>query len=204
MIKSQNLIPEGRLQRGSNIPDRYISKFRQVISRHGLTMTLIAIICLFLPSIQSALLSSLNNLFRNPLVYFFWSLALITFIVIFLKLTNRKIDLRQLFWIGYLFTISIIEEIAFRLSLPLLITSDVTGISFFWIGALMSNLFFATIHYFTLRWKLNACIFTFLGGMGFSRMLETTGDLTAVILLHWAITFLNTPSAPKYLENKFS
>jgi len=28
-------------------------------------------------------------------------------------------------------------------------------------------------------------------------MLDTTGDLTAVILLHWAVTFLNTPKAPK-------
>ena len=114
-----------------------------------------------------------------------------------LPYTKREFNLRQLIWIGYLFMISAVEEIAFRLSLPLLITSDVTGISFFWIGALISNLLFATIHYFTLRWKLNACIFTFLGGMGFSRMLDTTGDLTAVILLHWAITFLNTPAAPK-------
>ena len=197
MNESSSPIPAGRLQRGSVSPETYISKFRHILSRHGLTMASIAIICLLLPSIQTALLSSLDNLFRNPLKYLLWSLVVATFIFGFLKYTKREIDLRQLFWIGYLFLISLVEEIAFRLSLPLLITSDVTGISFFWLGALFSNLLFATIHYFTLRWKLNACIFTFLGGMGFSRMLDTTGDLTAVILLHWAITFLNTPSAPK-------
>ena len=58
-----------------------------------------------------------------------------TFIFGFLKYTKREIDLRQSIWVGYLFMISVVEEIAFRLSLPLLITSDVTGISFFWIGA---------------------------------------------------------------------
>mgnify|MGYP005718410511 CR=1 FL=1 len=36
-----------------------------------------------------------------------------------------------------------------------------------------------------------------LGGMGFSRLFETTGDLALVILIHWAVTFLNTPSAPR-------
>ena len=202
MKDASNPIPAGRLQRGALSQEAYISRFRQVLARHGITMASIAIICLLLPSIQTALLSSLDNLFRNPLRYFLWSLIVATFIFVFLKYTKREIDLRQLFWIGYLFMISVVEEIGFRLSLPLLITSDVTAISFFWIGAFLSNLLFATIHYFTLRWKLNACIFTFLGGMGFSRMLETTGDLALVILVHWAITFLNTPSAPKNINLK--
>ena len=197
MKEASNQIPAGRLQRGALNQETYISKFSQVLLRHGLTMASIAIICLLIPSIQSALISTQDNLFKNPLKYLLWSLVVATFIFIFLKYTKREIDLRQLFWIGYLFLISVVEEIAFRLSLPLLITADVIGISFFWLGVFVSNLLFATIHYFTLRWKLNACIFTFLGGMGFSRMLDTTGDLISVILLHWAITFLNTPKAPK-------
>ena len=197
MKEASNPIPAGRLQRGALNQETYISKFSQVLLRHGLTMASIAIICLLIPSIQSALISTQDNLFKNPLKYLLWSLVVATFIFIFLKYTKREIDLRQLFWIGYLFLISVVEEIAFRLSLPLLITADVIGISFFWLGVFVSNLLFATIHYFTLRWKLNACIFTFLGGMGFSRMLDTTGDLISVILLHWAITFLNTPKAPK-------
>ena len=197
MKEASNPIPAGRLQRAASSQETYISKFRQVLARHGLTMALIAIICLLLPSIQTALFSSLDNLFRNPLKYLLWNFAVATFIFAFLKYTKREFDLRQLLWVGYLFMISVVEEIAFRLSLPLLITPEITGISVYWIGALISNLLFATTHYFTLRWKLNACIFTFLGGMGFSRMLDTTGDLTAVILLHWAVTFLNTPTPPR-------
>ena len=197
MKEASNPIPADRLQRAALNQKTYISKFRQVLNRHGLTMASIAIVCLLLPSIQTALLSSLDNLFRNPSKYLLWSLIVATFIFVFLKYTKREIDLRQLIWVGYLFMISVVEEIAFRLSLPLLISSDLTGISFFWLGALISNLLFAIIHYFTLRWKLNACVFTFLGGMGFSRMLDTTGDLTAVTLLHWAVTFLNTPTPPR-------
>ena len=197
MKEVSNQIPAGRLQRAASSQETYISRFRQVLARHGLTMASIAISCLLLPSIQTSLLSSLDNLFKNPLKYLLWSLIVAIFIFGFLKFTKREFDLRQLIWVGYLFMISAVEEIAFRLSLPLLITSDFTGISFFWIGVFLSNLLFATIHYFTLRWKLYACIFTFLGGMGFSRMLDTTGDLSAVILLHWAVTFLNTPSPPR-------
>lgn len=197
MKDASNRIPAGRLQRGALNQETYIYRFRQVLLRHGITMALIAIICLLLPSIQAAFTSSLDNLFRNPMKYFLWSLVVTTFIFTFLKYTKKEINLRQLIWIGYLFMISVVEEIGFRLSLPLLMTSGITGISPFWIGVFLSNLFFASIHYFTLRWKLSACIFTFLGGMGFSRLLDTTGDLTAVILLHWAITFLNTPKAPK-------
>ena len=40
-----------------------------------------------------------------------------------------------------------------------------------------------------------------LGGMGFSRLFSVTGDLALVILVHWAVTFLNTPSAPKGLND---
>ena len=71
MKEASNSIPAGRLQRGSLSPETYISKFRQVLLRHGLTMASIAIICLLLPSIQTALLSSMDNLFRNPLNIFF-------------------------------------------------------------------------------------------------------------------------------------
>ena len=172
MKESSNSIPAGRLQRAALNQKTYISKFRQVLARHGLTMASIAIICLLLPSIQTALLSSLDNLLRNPLEYLLWSLIVATFILGFLKYTKREINLRQLIWIGYLFMISVVEEIAFRLSLPLLIASDISGISFFWIGAFISNLLFATIHYFTLRWKINACIFTFLGGNSKSSFLK--------------------------------
>ena len=196
MKDASNRIPAGRLQRGALNQETYIYRFRQVLLRHGITMASIAIICLLLPSIQAAFTSSLDNLFRNPMKYFLWSLVVTTFIFTFLKYTKKEINLRQLIWIGYLFMISVVEEIGFRLSLPLLMTSGITGISPFWIGVFLSNLFFASCHYFILLWKLSACIFTFLGVMVFSRLIVTTGQLTAVILWHLAITFLNTSIAP--------
>ena len=141
MKEASNPIPAGRLQRAALSQENYISKFRQVLARHGLTMASIAIICLLLPSTQTALLSSLDNLFRYPLKYLLWSLLVATFIFGFLKYTKREIDLRQLIWVGYLFMISVVEEIAFRLSLPLLITSDVISINSFGLELSLATFF---------------------------------------------------------------
>ena len=196
MNKREYAIPEGRLQRASLKTDKYISKFRQVLLRHGLTMTFVAIFCCFFTLIPSALVASLNNLFDYPSRYFFYSFIVITMMVLFLKLTKREFNHRQLAWISYLLVISIVEEIAFRLSIPLLIT-NIFGMNYFLLAICISNAIFAIIHYFTLRWKLKACILAFLGGMGFSRLFSVTDDLALVIVLHWAVTFLNTPSAPK-------
>lgn len=194
-------IPAGRLQRGSSSPNNYISKFRQVLIRHGLTMTVIAIICLFAPFTLDGFNSSLDKFFILPSRYFVWFLGVALFIFGYLKFTKKYLNVRQIAWISYLFLISVVEEIGFRLGLPLLFTSEFIGIDTFWIGVILSNLIFALIHYFTLRWKITACVFTFLGGMGFSRLFSITDDLAIVILIHWAVTFLNTPSAPKGLNN---
>ena len=59
----------------------------------------------------------------------------------------------------------------------------------------LSNLVFASLHYFTLRWRLVNCIATFLGGMGLSHLMGQ-GDLLLVIMIHWLGTFINTPSPP--------
>ena len=196
MNKREHSIPEGRLQRASLKTDEYISKFRQVLLRHGLTMTSIAIFCCFFTLIPSAIVSSLNNLFAYPSKYFVYSFIVIIMIVLFLKLTKREFNYRQLAWIIYLLFISIVEEIAFRLSIPFLIT-NIFGMNYFLLAICISNAIFAIIHYFTLRWKLRACVLAFLGGMGFSRLFNVTDDLALVMILHWAVTFLNTPSAPK-------
>ena len=73
MNKREYAIPEGRLQRASLKTDKYISKFRQVLLRHGLTMTSIAIFCCFFSFIPSALVASLDSLFAYPSKYFFYS-----------------------------------------------------------------------------------------------------------------------------------
>jgi hypothetical protein len=82
------------------------------------------------------------------------------------------------------------------LMLPLAILSS-TGLV---IGIMLSNTIFATIHFFTLRWKLTNCIAAFLGGLGLSRLFYVTEDLALIILVHLFFTFINTPSPPRDLR----
>ena len=197
MNKSGTSISEGRLQRASQNPAIYISKFRQVLFRHGMTMSLISFGCLLFPITLVALFSSLDNLFMNINRYALASLGLGFFMFLYLRLFSKELNYRQIFWLGYLLFISIVEEIGFRVSLPVLFSDSFLKEYSFLFGIFLSNLLFASLHYFTLRWKLKACIFTFLGGIGLSRLFYVTEDLALIILVHWAFTFLNTPTAPK-------
>ena len=196
MNKSSTSFSEGRLQRDSQNPAIYISKFRQVLFRHGMTMSLISFGCLLFPITLVALFSSLDNLFLNINRYVLASLGLGFFMFFYLRLFSKELNNRQIFWIGYLLFISIVEEIGFRVSLPVLFSDSFLKEYSFLFGIFLSNLLFASLHYFTLRWKLKACIFTFLGGIGLSRLFYVTEDLALIVLVHWAFTFLNTPTAP--------
>ena len=196
MNNPKKLEPEGRLQRKALDPDFYISKFRQVLIRHGLTMSAILFLCILTPYIPTALIYSIADLFINPNRYFLLSLSVAFVMFSFLWVTRKELNFRQLIWIIYLLLISIIEEISFRLSIPIIGVNFMSD-NFFWIAVFISNFCFAAIHYFTLRWKLSACVLAFLGGMGFSRLFQITEDLTLVIILHWLLTFFNTPTAPR-------
>ena len=204
MNKNSNyndLIPSGRLQRSSSSQEFYVSQFRQVLIRHGATMFSIAAISLLIPSILIALISSLENFFLNINRYLIWSTFLGFFFIFYLRLTDKELNYRQISWIAYLVIISIVEEIGFRLSLPILFSNIFNLEASLLIGIFLSNFFFAAIHYFTLRWKLKVCVFTFLGGIGLSRLFYETGDITLVVMVHLVATFLNTPSAPKEIRN---
>ena len=203
MNKSNIPISEGRLQRASQNQEVYISKFSQVLLRHGLTMSLICLGCMLFPSVLVTLFSSIDNLFLNINRYAIASMSLGLFMFLYLRFISRKLNYRQIFWIGYLFLISIVEEIGFRLSLPILFSEFFFKEYSFLIGIFLSNLIFASLHYFTLRWKLKACIFTFLGGIGLSRLFYETGDITLVVLVHLVVTFLNTPSAPEQVNTEY-
>jgi membrane protease YdiL (CAAX protease family) len=203
MNKANIPISEGRLQRASQNQEVYISKFRQVLLRHGLTMSLICLGCVLFPSVLVALFSSIDNLFLNINRNAIASVSLGLFMFLYLRFISRKLNYRQIFWIGYLFLISIVEEIGFRLSLPILFSEFFFKEYSFLIGIVLSNLLFASLHYFTLRWKLKACIFTFLGGIGLSRLLYETGDITLVVMVHLVVTFLNTPSAPEQVNTEY-
>ena len=58
------------------------------------------------------------------------------------------------------------------------------------------NVVFGLAHYFTLRWRWQWCLFAFAGGMGFSHNLHQNAELLPVIVIHWIVTYLNTPRMP--------
>ena len=70
MNNPKKIVPEGRLQRKALDPEFYISKFRQVLMRHGLTMSTILFMCILTPYIPTALIHSIADLFVNSNKYF--------------------------------------------------------------------------------------------------------------------------------------
>ena len=61
---------------------------------------------------------------------------------------------RNNLWLVYLLYISVVEELTFRLLLPLAASNTVD----FYAAVVISNLIFAAIHYVTLRWHLRNCL----------------------------------------------
>ena len=187
-----NEIPEGRLQRPSS-KGHYIASFKEVLYRHGASMGALALL-----GLTYSLYAELNNHYvsdfsNNPSIYVIAGGILVAFFVFFLRFRQWELNKTQFLWIAYLLGISIVEEIAFRLTIPFFLAATLGSFS----SVLVSNLLFAAIHYVTLRWKLVSCIFTFMGGMGLSRLLENSENIVLVILVHWFVTFLNTPRPPK-------
>ncbi len=182
----------GRLQRdysGTTLP---VSTFVQVLYRHGCTMGFIAATLICLQSTPDAFQAVASNFSENPSTYIVALLAALGFFFVFLVSKGVPLSRIQGLWIVYLLYISIVEELAFRLFLPMAIEPSAGFLS----AIVMSNFLFALLHYFTLRWKWKNCVFVFLGGIGLSRLLENSGDLALLVLVHFVATFLNTPSQP--------
>ena len=189
----QNSMSKRRLQRPAKDQNRLIKTFNQVLARHFLTMTVIAGICIFI-SIESFA----NNIYLKPLtsspVFYFFILTAISLFFIFCYLKKgHKIEWIHLAWLTYLLFISVVEEFAFRMMLPILLSGTFGMMS----AVLFSNFLFACIHYVTLRWKLINCVVAFIGGLGLSKLLVSTEDIAILILVHYFFTFLNTPLPPE-------
>lgn len=201
-MNTTNQNRQGRLQRQAGSNGFLVDSFRWVFIRHGLTMSLLLIICVGirlhtggdLPSASQALgpLSS-QDVLRIRWLHFGLLTALLTFVGLHWRWCDIEAQRQTLLWLGYLGMISLVEELLFRLVAPQLLQSLLgpTG------SVVVSNLIFAGLHFFTLRWRLRHCIVVFLGGLGLSRLLQVTDDLILVVLVHWFFTFLNTPQAPK-------
>ena len=189
----QNSVPKRRLQRPAKDQNRLINTFNQVLARHFLTMAVIAGICIFI-----SMESFTNSIYLKPLTsspgyYFFILTAISSFFIFFYLKRGHKIEWIHLAWLTYLLFISIVEEFAFRMMLPILLSGTFGMMS----AVLFSNLLFACIHYVTLRWKFINCVVAFIGGIGLYRLLVSTEDIAILILVHYFFTFLNTPLPPE-------
>ena len=189
----KNLMRKRRLQRPAKDQNYLINSFNQVLARHFLTMSIIATICIFMSIESFADSIYLKPLTSSPVFYFFILTAIsLFFIFIYLK-RGYKIEPIHLAWLTYLLFISVAEEIAFRMMLPILLSGTFGMIS----AVLFSNFLFAYIHYVTLRWKFINCVVAFIGGLGLSRLLVSTEDVAILVLVHYFFTFLNTPLPPE-------
>jgi membrane protease YdiL (CAAX protease family) len=189
----KNSMRKRRLQRPAKDQNYLINTFNQVLARHFLTMSIIATICIFMSIELFANSIYLKPLTSSPVFYFFILTAIsLFFIFIYLK-RGYKIEPIHLAWLTYLLFISVAEEIAFRMMLPILLSGTFGMIS----AVLFSNFLFAYIHYVTLRWKFINCVFAFIGGLGLSRLLVSTEDVAILVLVHYFFTFLNTPLPPE-------
>ena len=197
---SEGVFPEsqGRLQRDA-ADGAKITSFTQVFLRHGLLMLALATLCVLFPNALVALSLSVAGFLASPHYYALAFLTLLGFLIAYSQLSDKVVNRKQLLWIGYLLFISVAEEWIFRLALPNLLKGYLAPLY----AVVISNVIFAAIHFFTLRWRLIWVIFAFLGGLGLSRVM-THGDLLVVIWLHWVGTFLNTPFPPglKQLKEK--
>jgi len=189
----KNSMRKRRLQRPAKDQNYLINTFNQVLARHFLTMSIIATICIFMSIESFADSIYLKPLTSSPVFYFFILTAIsLFFIFIYLK-RGYKIESIHLAWLTYLLFISVAEEIAFRMMLPILLSGTFSMIS----AVLFSNFLFAYIHYVTLRWKFINCVVAFIGGLGLSRLLVSTEDVAILVLVHYFFTFLNTPLPPE-------
>ena len=189
----KNSMRKRRLQRPAKDQNYLINTFNQVLARHFLTMSMIATICIFMSIDSFADSIYLKPLISSPFFYFFILTAIsLFFIFIYLK-RGYKIESIHLAWLIYLLFISVAEEIAFRMMLPILLSGTFGMIS----AVLFSNFLFAYIHYVTLRWKFINCVVAFIGGLGLSRLLVSTEDVAILVLVHYFFTFLNTPLPPE-------
>ena len=184
---------EGRLQRPMSSSGDYVTSLSQVLRRHGLVMGTLALMLLLWPGSIKVISELAAPLLSDPAVYLFVSALILVFFVSYWFLKSYRISAAQFQWVAYLFFISVVEEIAFRALLPFILT-DAAGLT---VAIFLSNLVFAGVHYVTLRWKIINCIGALIDGLALSRLLSNTGDIALVVLVHWLVTFLNTPSAPK-------
>lgn len=161
--------------------------------RHGLPGLLLALFCLSLPALQSALASGLEKGLAAPGRYV--TVALLIFVALnaYAWVIDRDWSVAKLGWVAYLGALSLWEEWVFRLAIPTLFEGAGAAMP---IAAIISAALFGAVHYFTLRWRWIWCVGAALGGLALSRQMQVHNDLLLISAFHWVATYLNTPRAP--------
>jgi len=188
-VKTQR---HGRLQRARSIDGVHVNSFVQVLYRHGLVMGIVSMILLLLSAAENPMQHYTIGLFSNPQPYLLATIAIVIFCVFYSHFRRMGYFPMQGFWLSYLLYISIVEELTFRVLLPNILSISLQSTA----AVVLSNIIFAGFHYYTLRWKLINCLAVFFAGLGLSRLLNNTEDLALVVLVHWLVTFINTPTWP--------
>ncbi len=181
-----------RLQRPPDFTGGRLDSFKSVGMRHGLPGVVLALVCLCVPTMRELLGEALAAGRAQPLVYLGVAMLIVLCLSVYAVISGRRWQLAQLGWILYLGALSLWEEWVFRLALPYFIAQYGGGLL---VAVIASNLAFAALHYFTLRWKWHWCLGAFVGGLMLSRQMDLHFDLLWVAALHWVVTFINTPKA---------
>ena len=180
-----------RLQRPPDFTGRQLNDFNQVALRHGLPGLLLG--CLLLITSAEVLSGQLSRFLAAPAPYVLGAVAILLFTLFWSWYLDRAVSIAQSGWVLYLLFVSIWEEWAFRVAVPIVLEG--TGLDPR-VAIIGSNVLFGAMHYFTLRWKATWCFLAFLGGMGLSIRYIENGNLFFLIGIHWIATFLNTPRYP--------
>ena len=188
MIPSQR-----RLQRGPDFSGERLIRFRQVVLRHGLPGALLGAICFLVPEIREFGAQALAAFLQHSHLYVIAAMCAFAAMLVYTRLLAGELGALNCLWIVYLLALSAWEEWVFRLAVPYF--GAALGADFL-LMVVCSNLVFAVMHFFTLRWKWQWCVLAFVGGLAFSRFLHTHNDLALLVGIHWLSTFINTPRPP--------
>ena len=116
--------PGGRLQRPARARSSAVLQFRQVLSRHLVTMSLVAVVMGLWVARVDDWKRLLSPLIAHPVHYLAMCVAIVAGIAIYQRVRGIPWSAAQVGWVGYLFLISVVEEWAFRVFLPLYLVDD--------------------------------------------------------------------------------
>jgi len=182
-----------RLQRTPDFTGNLLRSFPAVALRHGLPGALLGAVCLLHPDLRALLLPALAGFLADPGRYLAFALVTLAAMASYAWFNDRRLDALAVVWMLYLLMVSVWEEWVFRLAIPYIATENGVAMP---AAVIASNLLFAVMHYFTLRWKWQWCLAAGLGGLALSRNFAMHQDLVLIIGIHWVATYMNTPRLP--------